>query len=488
MAEQSYNLIVPMKVGNRRASERSGHETHWREGGSRRTNLLKGDISRLRTRIVMCTDIDRIAELAKEDPKRQFYSIAHLITVEKLYEAFRSLRKNASAGIDGVTYAEYETNAEENIRQLHRRLVAGKYQAQPLRRVYIPKENGKQRPISIPSLEDKIVQKVVVDLMNAIYEQDFLDCSYGFRPGRSPHQALDEVRRATFTRPTGWILELDIQSYFDKIVRDILIEMVEKRVRDGSVLRLIQKWIKVGVIEDGKLLMSETGTGQGQPISPLLANIYLHHALDVWFEEVVKPHLKGEAYEIRFADDAILCFQYREDAEKVMRVLPKRFEKYGLTLHPEKTRLIDYGRDAARNAKKQGKRPETFDFLGFTHLCARNRKGKFAVHVRTIAKRLRRGLKAIADWCKQHRHEPVSEQQKALNAKLRGHYQYYGRPSNYCCIMQFYRRVRRIWREWLSRRTRGRQLTWERYSALVQQHPLLIPRITHSWAGEGSHA
>jgi group II intron reverse transcriptase/maturase len=436
----------------------------------------------------LCTDIDRIAELAKEDPKRQFYSIAHLITVEKLYEAFRSLRKNASAGIDGVTYVEYETNAEENIRQLHRRLVAGKYQVQPLRRVYIPKENGKLRPISIPSLEDKIVQKTVVELMNAIYEQDFLDCSYGFRPGRSQHQALDEVDRVIFTRSTGWILEIDIQSYFDKIVRGILIEMVEKRVGDGSALRLIQKWIKVGVIEDGKLLMSETGTGQGQPISPLLANIYLHHALDVWFEEEVKPRLKGEAYEIRFADDAILCFQHKEDAEKVMRVLPKRLEKYGLTLHPEKTRLIEFGRDATRNAKKYGKRPETFDFLGFTHLCARSRKGKFTVNVRTIGKRLRRGLKAIADWCKQHRHEPVSEQQKALNAKLRGHYQYYGRPSNYGCIMQFYRRVRRIWREWLSRRMRGRRLTWERYGALLRQHPLLLPRITHSWTNEGSHA
>ena len=234
--------------------------------------------------------------------------------------------------------------------------------------------------------------------------------------------------------------------------------------------------------------MSETGTGQGQPISPLLANIYLHHVLDVWFEEVVKPHLKGEAYEIRFADDAILCFQHREDAEKVMRVLPKRFEKFGLTLHPEKTRLIEFGRYAARNAKKQGKRPATFDFLGLTHLCARSLKGKFTVHVRTMAKRLRRGLKAIADWCQQHRHEPVSEQQKTLNAKLRGHYQYYGRPSNYCCIMQFYRRVRRIWWEWLSRRTRGRRLTWERYSALLRQHPLLLPRITHSWEGEGSHA
>ena len=350
----------------------------------------------------MCTDIDRIAELAREDPKRQFYSIAHLMTVEKLYEAFRRLRKNASAGIDGVTYAEYATKAEENVRQLHRRLMAGKYQVQPLRRVFIPKENGKQRPISIPSLEDKIVQKVVVDLMNAIYEQDFLDCSYGFRPGRGQHQALDEVGRVICTRPTGWILELDIQSYFDKIVRSILIEMVEKRVSDGSVLRLIQKWIKVGVIEGNKLLVSETGKGQGQPISPLLANIYLHHVLDVWFEEVVKPRLKGEAYEVRFADDAILCFQNKEDAEKVMSVLPKRFEKYGLTLHPEKTRLIEFGRNAARNAKEQGKRPETFDFLGFKHVCARSRKGKFAVHGRTIAKRLRRGLKAVTGRRQRH--------------------------------------------------------------------------------------
>jgi RNA-directed DNA polymerase len=436
----------------------------------------------------MYTDIDRIAELAKEDPKRQFYSIAHLITVERLYGAYRNLRKDASAGVDGVTYATYETNAVENVRQLHRRLVEGKYQVQPLRRIYIPKENGQQRPISIPALEDKIVQKVVVDLMNAIYEQDFLDCSYGFRPGRGQHQALDEVRRVICTRPTEWILEIDIRSYFDKIVRGTLIELVEKRVTDGSVLRLIRKWIKVGVIEDGKLLMSETGTGQGQPISPLLANIYLHHALDEWFEEVVKPRLKGEAYEIRFADDAILCFQHKEDAEKVLRVLPKRFEKYGLTLHPEKTRLIEFGRYAARNAKKQGRKPATFDFLGFKHLCARSRKGGFTVHVKTMAKRLRRGLKAIADWCKQHRHEPVDMQQKALNAKLRGHYQYYGRPTNFLDIWKFYRRVCQIWRVWLGRRTRGRPLTWDRYNAILRQHPLLLPRITHSWVGAGSHA
>src|SRR6202048_580531 len=363
MLEQSYNLIVPTKVGNRRAPETGGHGTHWREGGSKRTNLLKGNITRRGARTIMCTNIDRIAELAKEDPKRQFSSIAHLITVAKLYEAFRGLRKDASAGIDGVTYKQYETNAEENIRQLHQRLKEGKYRAQPLRRVYIPKEDGKQRPISIPALEDKIVQKAAGNLLNAIYEQDFLDCSYGFRPGRGQHQALEEVGRVLCTRPMGWVLEIDIRSYFDSIGRSALVEIIEKRVTDGSVLRLIQKWIHVGVIDDGKLLISETGTGQGQPISPLLANIFLHHVLDRWFEDVVKPRLKGEAHEIRFADDAILCFEHKEDAEKVLSVLPNRFAKYGLTLHPEKTRLLEFGRDARRNAKTQGQEAATFDFL-----------------------------------------------------------------------------------------------------------------------------
>jgi group II intron reverse transcriptase/maturase len=234
--------------------------------------------------------------------------------------------------------------------------------------VYIPKEDGKKRPISIPALEDKIAQKAVVDLLNAIYEQDFLPCSYGFRPGRGPHHARAEVGRVICTRPTGWVLEIDIRSYFDSIVRSALVAMIEKRVNDGSVLRLIQKWIKVGAIDEGKLLVSETGTGQGQPISPLLANIYLHEILDQWFEKVVKPRLKGEAYEIRFADDAILCFQHKEDAEKVLSVLPKRFEKYGLTLHSEKTRLIEFGRYAARNARRQGTKPATFDFLGLSVL------------------------------------------------------------------------------------------------------------------------
>ena len=320
-----------------------------------------------------------------------------------------------------------------------------------------------------PSVTQKIHQRVVE-----------VACEHGV--------AQERKLKKDSTVPMGWVLEIDIRAYFDSIVRPTLVEMIERRVNDGSVLRLIQKWIKVGAIDNGKLLVSETGTGQGQPISPLLANVYLHHALDLWFEDVVKPRLKGEAYEIRFADDAILCFQHKEDADKVLEVLPMRFEKFGLTLHPEKTRLIEFGRLAARNARRQGKKPETFDFLGLTHICARSRKGKFTVHVKTVAKRLRRGLKAIIAWCKEHRHDPVAEQQKTLNAKLRGHYQYYGRPTNYRSIWQFYRRVRRIWREWLSRRTRGRPLSWDRFAEILRQYPLLLPWITHAWAGAGSHA
>ena len=435
----------------------------------------------------MSTQIDRLTELAKEDARRQFYSIAHMITPEALYVALRGLRKKASAGVDGVTYEEYERDAARNIQTLHKRLENGKYQAQPLRRVYIPKENGTQRPISIPALEDKIVQKAMVEILNAIYEQDFLDCSYGFRPGRGQHQALDEVGRVICTRPTGWVLEIDVTAYFDSIVRKQLMGMIEKRVRDRSVLRLIRKWIQVGVIEEGRLLVSETGTGQGQTISPLLANIYLHYVLDEWFENAAKPRLRGAAHEIRFADDAVLCFQYKEDAERVMEVLPKRFAKYGLTIHPEKTRLLEFGRYAEEKAKRQGKKPATFDFLGYTHVCARSRRGKFTVHGRTMKKRFRRGLTAIAEWCQENRHMPVEEQQKTLNAKLRGHYQYYGRPTNYQRLCRFFREVRHIWRKWLSRRTRGNGMIWEKYAAILRSHPLLIPRIQHSWSGAGSH-
>jgi RNA-directed DNA polymerase len=403
----------------------------------------------------MSTKYTRIAELAKKDKGMKFFSIAHLLTQVALYDAFQSLRKEASAGMDGVTYAEYEVDIWENIRKLHDRLRNGQYRAQPLRRAFIPKDDGRNRPIAIPSLEDKIVQRATVELLNTIYEQDFLECSYGFRPGRGAQEALDEVGRVICMRPISTVLEADIKSYFDAIVKDLLVEMVEKRVTDGRILRLIGKWINVGVIEDGRLLVSETGTGQGQVISPLLANIYLHYVLDQWFEKEVKPRLKGEAYEIRYADDFILCFQLRDDAERVLDVLTKRFAKYGLTLHPDKTRLIAFGRQAlAESEKPGGRKPVTFDFLGFTHICKRSRKGKFMIHVRTMRKRLRRSLTKVRAWCRLHLHDPVEEQQQALNRKLQGHYQYYGRPTNYRSLWEFYRTVRRSWKYWLNRRTR----------------------------------
>ena len=307
---------------------------------------------------------------------------------------------------------------------------------------------------------------------------DYLDCSYGFRPGRSAHDALDEVGRVICRRPTEYVLELDISSYFDSIVRKQLMEMVAWRVTDSSILGLIGKWINI--IDDGRLLKSETGTGQGQIISPLLANIYLHHVLDVWFETEVKPRLRGEAYEIRYADDGLLCFQYQEDAERVLEVLPKRFAKYGLTLHPEKTRLVKFGRSAHYQAKREKTKTATFDFLGFTHRCATGRSGKFALHLGTMKKRLRRGLIAISAACREHLHAPLDYQQKILNAKLRGHYQYYGRPTNFRCLVKFAQAVRGTWRKWLARRS-GRGLSWQRFDRIHARYPLLRPRITHAW-------
>jgi RNA-directed DNA polymerase len=468
-----------MKVGN--AGEGPGDPL---EGRGEQTNVLDGGNMRtLRSLVNMSTKHNRIAELAKEDKGRKFFSIAHFLTENALYEAFESLRKDASAGVDGITYAEYEADVRENIRKLHDRMKKGQYRAQPLRRVYIPKEDGRQRPISIPSLEDKIVQMATVELLNAIYEQDFLECSYGFRPRLGAQDALDEVGRVICTRPISTVLEADITGYFDAIVREQLVEMIEKRVSDGAILKLIGKWINVGVIEGGRLLVAETGVGQGQVISPLLANIYLHYVLDEWFETEVKARLKGEAYEIRYADDFILCFQYREDAEKVMEVLTKRFAKYGLKLHPEKTRLMEFGREAlAKSERPGGPKPPTFDFLGFTHICKRSRKGNFTIHVRTMRKRLKRSLLRVTTWCMKHRHAPVGEQQKALNRMLRGHYQYYGRPTNYRCLWQFFRSLRRIWKKWLNRRNRQRALGWTKFGNLLLRHPLLRPRITRPWS------
>jgi RNA-directed DNA polymerase len=429
----------------------------------------------------MSTELDRISELSRGNRQLKFLSIAHYLTQAALEEAFKSLRKDAAAGVDGVKYGEYQKEAGRKIQELNERVRRKQYRAQPLRRIYIPKEDGKQRPISIPSLEDKILQKATVTMLNAVYEQDFYSCSYGFRPRRGQQDALDEIGKIICRRPIGWVLEADICGYFDAIVRSKIMEMIERRVKDGSILRLIGKWINVGVIDEGRLLTSETGVGKGQVISPLLANIYLHYVLDEWFEQEVKPRMRGEAHEVRFADDFILCFQYKEDAEKVLEVLGKRFAKYGLTLHPEKTRLIEFGKQAVEKGERPGgKQPATFNFLGFTHIAKRSRRGNFCIHVQTMSKRLRRSLKAVTKWCKEHRHDTLERQQESLNDKLRGHYEYYGRPTNGKSLQRYYAEVRRVWRKWLNRR--GQKRSWGKFEHIIARYPLKLPRITRAWA------
>jgi group II intron reverse transcriptase/maturase len=428
------------------------------------------------------TQLHRISEKAKQDPSLGFTSLAHLLNMELLGEAYRRLRKDASPGVDGLTAQAYEQDLLANLQDLHRRLREGQYRAQPVRRVYIEQE-GKQRPLGIPALEDKIVQKAVTLVLEAIYEQDFLPCSYGYRPGRRAQDALDAVFRAIVWGKVNYVLEVDIKGYFQNIVHEHLMTFLQQRIRDGRLLRLIGKWLHVGVLEDGRLLPVTKGTVQGAVISPVLANVYLHYVLDEWMQTVVRPRLRGEMYLFRYADDFIICFQYEEDAERVASVLRKRLAKYGLELSEEKTRLIAFGRFAEATSQRQGQRkPATLDFLGFTHVCARGRNGKFTVHVRTTRKRLRRAMRYVAEWCQVNRHLSVSAQHRMLARMLRGHYAYYGRRTNWHSLSQFFEFVKKSWRKWLGRRTQQGRLSWSAYMAVLRRHPLPKPHVVHGGA------
>jgi RNA-directed DNA polymerase len=426
----------------------------------------------------MSTELERISERAKQDHTLQFTSLAHLLTVERLGEAYRRLRKDASPGVDGLTAQEYEQELVGNLQDLHRRLREGRYRAQPVRRAYI-EQDGKRRPLGIPVLEDKIVQRAVVSILDAIYEQDFLPCSFGYRPGRGAHDALNEVFRAIVVGKVSYVLEVDIKGYFQNIVHEHLMAFLQQRIKDSSLLRLIGKWLHAGILEEGRLLPVTKGTSQGAVISPILANVYLHYVLDEWMETVVKPRLRGEMVLIRYADDLIICFQHREDAERVAGVLWKRFAKYGLELHEEKTRLIAFGRFAKENLRRQGQnKPPTFDFLGLTHICARGRNGKFTVHVRTARKRLRRVMKRMAEWCRDHRHWPFSEQHRAISRALLGHYAYYGRSSNWSSLNRLLIFTTKTWLKWLRRRSQRRRLSWAKYNNLLRRYSLPRPHVT----------
>lgn len=423
--------------------------------------------------------LERIAKLAKQAPDMAFTTLAHHIDIDWLREAYRRTRKDGAAGVDGQTADEYVANLESNFQALLDRAKSGTYRAPPVRRVHIQKGDGSEtRPIGIPTFEDKVLQRAVAMLLEAIYEQDFLDCSYGFRPGRSAHQALEILREELMAMAGGWVLEVDIRKFFDTLDHAHLGEFLRRRVRDGVVLRLIGKWLNAGVLESGSLSFPDAGSPQGGVISPILANIYLHEVLDVWFERDVKPMLRGRAHLIRYADDAIIVFSGEDDARRVMEVLPKRCGRYGLTLHPEKTRLVEFRRPAKRRPHDDDDGgPGTFDLLGFTHFWGQSRKGNWVVKRRTSSGRLSRALKRVAEWCRRNRHQDIKEQWQTLGRKIRGHYEYYGITGNSQALGRFLRGVVHIWRKWLDRRSQRARMFWHRMFALLVRYPLPPARL-----------
>lgn len=420
------------------------------------------------------TKLERIAKLAKTTPGVALTTLAHNIDLEWLSEAYRRTRKDGAVGIDEQNGRQYAENLEENLRSLLDRAKSGSYRATPVRRAYIPKGNGESRALGIPTFEDKVLQRAVVMVLEAVYEQEFFDCSYGSRPQRSAHQALDELHNRTTWIAGGTIIELDIRKYFDSIDHAKLQAVIRQRVRDGVILRLIGKWLNAGVMEERVLKFIETGTPQGGVISPLLANIYLHTVLDTWFEGEIKPRLRGRATVVRYVDDAVALFEYEEDARRVMNVLPKRFERYGLTLHPDKTRLVPFKRPDRKRPSDGPKGPRSFDFLGFTIHWGKSLAGKWVVRERTARDRFKRGLVRIFEWCCRNRHKPLEEQQRTLRSKLRGHYQYYGRCGNLDRCRVFWFRVKQLWRKALCRRSQ-RHLTWEAMERLLERYPLEGP-------------
>jgi group II intron reverse transcriptase/maturase len=429
---------------------------------------------------VISTKLERIAKLAKSAPNVPLTTLAHHIDEEWLREAYRRTRKDGALGIDGLSAEQYAVTLGDNLRALLSRAKTGTYRAPAVRRVYIPKGKDDTRPLGIPTFEDKVLQRAVAMVLEAVYEQDFLDCSYGFRPHRSAHQALDALHDAATWIAGGWIIELDIQKYFDSIDHGRLREVLQQRVRDGVMLRLIGKWLKAGVMEGGALRRSESGTPQGGVISPLLANIFLHTVLDVWFEEQVRPRLRGRAKLVRYADDAVMLFEYEDDASRVMEVLPKRFGQYGLTLHPDKTRLVPFKRPDRMRPRRDDDEsdppsgPFAFDFLGFTIHWGKSLSGKWTVRERTAKDRFRRGLQRIAEWCRLHRHSPLEKQQKGLAAKLRGHYGYFARIGNRGRLWDFLHVAVRAWWRALRRRSQ-RGLSWIEMHRILQRHPLPKP-------------
>jgi len=479
--QESDSGVVPMKGSNkggrptaeslegRPETKENVREPHMQptQGGARMSQGLEG-----------------VRRAAKERKQEKFTALLHHLTIDLLRESFHSIKRSAAAGVDEMTWKEYAQGLEDRIRDLHDRVHRGAYRAQPSRRVYILKGDGRQRPLGIAVLEDKIVQRAVTQILNQIYETDFQGFSYGFRPGRSQHQALDALTVGIERKKVNWILDIDIRGFFDNINHECLIQYVEERVADPRILRLIRKWLKAGVMEDGEWKATEVGTPQGSGISPLLANVYLHYALDLWVV-AWRRQARGDVIMVRYADDAVLGFENRDEAESLRRELQEQMRKVGLELHPEKTRMIEFGRFAESNRKRRGEgKPETFDFLGFTHMCGRTRTaGRFTVKRKTIGKRMRAKLQEIRQKLRQRMHDAVPETGKWLRSVVQGYFNYHAVPGNGKRLQAFRDAVTRYWRHMLSRRSQTGRIDWERMGRLVRRWIPSI-RIKHPYPSQ----
>jgi len=478
----SYSEIVPAKQPNKSG----GPPEEVVEGRTlTKENMDQQNLRRTQSRESRPNELDYVREAARRDGKLRFTTLLHHVTVDLLRESYFSLKKQAAPGVDGVTWEEYGQTLEARLSDLHGRIHRGAYQAKPSRRVYIPKSDGRQRPLGIAALEDKVVQHAVGTVLNQIWEEDFRGFSYGFRPGRSQHDALDALYVGIERKKVNWVLDLDIRAFFDKIDHAWMIKFVEHRVGDRRVVRLIQKWLEAGVMEQGRWLEAEEGTPQGAVISPILANLYLHYTLDLWVDQWRRKNATGDIIIVRYADDAVLGFQHRDEAERFLEQLRERLGKFGLELHPEKTRLIEFGRYAAKRRKKRGKgKPETFNFLGFTHICGTSQKaGNFAVQRKTIGKRMAAKLKDIKAKLRLRMHESVKDTLKWLQSVVRGYCRYHAIPGNEQRLRAFRKDVLRLWLRQLRRRSQRSRWTWKRF---MERLAVQIPEVhvVHPYPGE----
>jgi len=444
-------------------------------------NASQQSTRRAQSRVSVSQALERIRKVARERKEEKFTALLHHISVELLETAFFELKEDAAPGVDRLMWTDYETDLERNLENLHDRVQRGAYRALPSRRVFIPKPDGRQRPLAVAALEDKIVQRAVVALLNAIYEEDFLGISYGFRPGRGTHDALDALCVGIDSRKVSWILDADIRSFFDEISQEWLIRFLEHRVGDRRIIRLILKWLKAGVLEDGVVTVSDRGTGQGSVISPLLANIYLHYALDLWAVRWRRHKATGDMIIVRYADDFIIGFQHENDARRFLDEMRERLQKFALTLHPEKTRLIEFGCFAAERRKRRGLgRPETFNFLGFIFICGKTRQGKFQIKRKTRRDRMRAKLRTIKEEMWRRMHQPIADQGKWLSHVVRGYFNYHAVPTNFRALMAFRTEIAKRWYRVLTRRSERTKLNWERMKRLIDDW-LPRPRILHPW-------